>query len=86
MCFSIPFLVEPFLKPFLKPSRLFELEAVNSKLQILPEKFWSAKKSTRLKWSISLLNPFKNAKKQSHKGGSLDVPWRHNNQCMFAHP
>ena len=58
ICFSIPFLVEPFLKPFLKPSRLFELEAVNSKLQILPEKFWSAKKSTRLKWSISLLNPF----------------------------
>ena len=59
MCFSIPFLVEPFLKPFLKPSRLFELEAVNSKLQILPEKFWSAKKSTRVKWSISLLHPFK---------------------------
>ena len=44
ICFSIPFLVEPFLKPFLKPSRLFELQAVNSKLQILPEKFWSAKK------------------------------------------
>ena len=43
ICFSIPFLVEPFLKPFLKPSRLFELEAVNSKLQILPEKFWGAK-------------------------------------------
>ena len=27
------------------------------------EKFWSAKKSTRLKWSISLLNPFKKCQK-----------------------
>ena len=48
ICFSIPFLVEPFFKPFLKPSRLFELEAVNSKLQILPEKFWSAKKKAQM--------------------------------------
>ena len=30
-CFSIPLLFEPFLKPFLRPSRLFELEPVNSK-------------------------------------------------------
>ena len=27
------------------------------------EKFWSAKKSPRLKWSISLLNPFKKCQK-----------------------
>ena len=27
------------------------------------EKFWSAKKSTRLKWPISLLNPFKKCQK-----------------------
>ena len=77
ICFPIPFLVEPFLKPFLKPSRPFELEAVNSKLQILPEKFWSAKKSTRLKWSIFLLNPFK--KCQSRKGGSPEDTWHQNN-------
>jgi hypothetical protein len=32
---------QPFLKPFLKTSRLFELEAVDSKLQIFPGKFWS---------------------------------------------
>ena len=36
---------QPFLKPFLKTSRLFELEAVDSKLQIFPGKFWSWKKT-----------------------------------------
>ena len=33
--------LNPLSNLFLKPSRLFELEAVHSKLQILPEKFWS---------------------------------------------
>ena len=59
---------QPFLKPFLKTSRLFELEAVDSKLQIFPGKFWSWKK-TRLKWLVFLPSPFKNAKDQSRKGG-----------------
>ena len=28
----------------------------------------------QIKWSISLLNPFKKCQKQSRKGGSLEVP------------
>ena len=65
--------LNPLSNLFLKPSRLFELEAVHSKLQILPEKFWSWEKSTRLKLSISLLNPLEKCKKTIAQRG---WPWR----------
>ena len=42
---------------------------------VFSEKFWSAKKSTRLKWSISLLNPFKKCQKNNRaKGVALKSP------------
>ena len=77
-CFSIPFLFEPSLKPFLKPSRLFELEAVHCTLRTLqtPNLAWKVlelKKTTRLKWSISLLNPLEKCKKTIVQRG---WPWR----------
>ena len=70
-CFSIPFLFEPSLKPFLKPSRLFELEAVHSKLQILPEKFWSWKNNK----AQMVAKPSRNMQKNNRaKGVALETP------------
>ena len=71
-CFSIPFLFEPSLKPFLKPSRLFELEAVHSKLQILPEKFWSWK-NNKAQMVDFLTKPSRNMQKTIVQRG---WPWR----------
>ena len=83
-CFSIPFLFEPSLKPFLKPSRLFEWKQYtpNSKSCL---KSSGVEKTTRLKWSISLLNPLETCKKQSCKGGGPGDPWHQNNNvCLHA--
>ena len=73
-CFSIPFLFEPSLKPFLKPSRLFELEAVHSKIQILPEKFWSWK-NNKAQMVDFLTKPSRNMQKNNRaKGVALETP------------
>ena len=79
--------LNPLSNLFLKPSRLFELEAVHSKLQILPEKFWSWEKINKAQIVDFITKPSsKNAKKQSRKGGDPGDPWHQNNNVCLHTP
>ena len=79
-CFSIPFLFEPSLKPFLKPSRLFELEAVHCTLRTLqtPNLAWKVlelKKNNKAQMVDFLTKPSRKMQKNNRaKGVALETP------------